>query len=303
MGWGGRGGIRKGHRGRSSARVLSVNTSAYQIKGATLSLNSAIAEYGITKEDLADTPCQWRSCHGNAYPLLQRSDVEAVVAKKKTSDASYAAKSKLKADAKELMAAKAALVEATSKVTEIEARISNGGYLGLTGVNANIADRLPKTDAKRLYCLDDRDLIGLSVTYGRGMMGNASENYLPQELLSRAETRHGGPSGFLERRRKQQQRTCKKELDEWKTKQASASAAVARLEQQSSSSSSAGAGTASSSSSSSASSSNASAAAAPSSLPRASGKAPAGATPTTAAGAPAKSAFAVLMKSAAMKSE
>ena len=79
MGWGGRGGIRKGGRG-SGARILH-NPSVTQIKGATLSLNSAVAEYGITKEDLAEVPCQWRSCHGNAYPLLQRSDVEAAVAR------------------------------------------------------------------------------------------------------------------------------------------------------------------------------------------------------------------------------
>lgn len=66
------------------------------------------------------------------------------------------------------------------------------------------AERYPKTDAKRLYCLDDADLRGLSVTLGRGMMGNASENYLPEELLRAAEAKHGGAAGFLERRRKQQ---------------------------------------------------------------------------------------------------
>ena len=245
MGWGGRGAIRKG--GRGGARILS-NPSVSQIKGATLSLNSAIAEYSVSREDLSDVPCSWRSCHGNSYPLLQRSDVEAVVAKKKASDPAYAHAANAKQTSKELASARTALSEATSKLDEIEARISNGGYLGLTGANPSIAARLPKTDAKRLYCLDDADLRGLSVTFGRGMMGNASENYLPSELLLAAESKHGGATGFLERRRKQQQRTSKKELDEWKTKKASAQAAVARLAPPASIRGASGAGAAASSS-------------------------------------------------------
>jgi hypothetical protein len=192
--------------------------------------------------------------------------------------------------AKELAAAHAALAEATDKVNEIEASILNGGYLGLTGTNLSIRERLPKTDAKSLYCLDDSDLRGLSVTYGRGMMGNASENYLPEELLRAAEAKHGGPAGFLERRRKQQQRTRKKDLDEWKGKRASAQAAVARLAPLSSRNAGGAAAAASSSSS------------AVTSVPSSSGgggkaKAPATSTPTTVGEAAAKkSAFAVLMK-------
>ena len=185
-----------------------------------------------------------------------------------------------------------------------------GGYTmahdaGLAQLNANIAERLPKTDAKRLYCLDDADLRGLSVTYGRGMMGNCSENYLPSELLPVAEAKHGGAAGFLERRRKQQQRTRKKDLEEWKGKKASAQAAVARLAPKSSSG---GDGAAASSSSAAASSSSSAplapvfrAPSAPAPASSGKGKAPATAhtTPTTAGdAAPKKSAFAVLMKSA-----
>ena len=241
----GRGASRKG--GRGGARILS-NPSVHQIKGATLSLNSAISEYGVTRADLESVPCSWRSCHGNSYALLQRSDVEAVVAQKKASDPAYAHAASAKQSSKELASARATLAEAASKLDEIEARNSNGGYLGLTGVNPNVAARLPKTDSKRLYCLDDADLRGLSVTYGRGMMGNASENYLPEELLRAAEAKHGGASGFLERRRKQQQRTSKKEIDEWKAKKASAQAAVARLAPPTSLGGGGGAGAAASSS-------------------------------------------------------
>lgn len=286
MGWGG-GGIRK-KGGRGGARIL-YNASVYQQKGATLSLNSAVAEYGVSRSDLVDVPCTWRSCHGNSYPLYQRSDVEAAVAKKKASDPAYASVQKAQAVAKELTTAKAALQEATSKINEIEARISNGGYLGLTGSNPNSCERYAKTDAKRMYCLDDADLRGLSVTYGRGMMGNASENYLTTELLRVAEAKHGGAAGFLERRRKQQQRTSKKELEEWKAKRTSAQATVARLAPPTSS----GAASTSIASSSKAPLTKAS-------EPRSAtgaGKAPASSTPTTATDAPPKkSAFAVLMK-------
>ena len=295
MGWGG-GGIRK-KGGRGGAHVI-YNANVYQQKGATLSLNSAVAEYGVSREDLADVPCTWRSCHGNSYPLFQRTDVIAAVAKKKASDPAYASAQQTKAEEKELATAKAVLQEATAKMNEIEARISNGGYLGLTGTNPNSAERYAKTDAKRLYCLDDADLRGLSVTYGRGMMGNASENYLATELLRVAEAKHGGAAGFLERRRKQQSRTSKKELEEWKGKRASAQATVARLAQQP-----AGGGASTSGSSSSTAASAASSSKAP--LPKTSeprsaagaGKAPASSTPTTATDAPPKkSAFAVLMK-------
>jgi hypothetical protein len=172
----------------------------------------------------------------------------AVVAQKKASDPAYAHAAIAKQSSKELASARTALAEAASKLDEIEARVSNGGYLGLTGVNPNISARLPKTDSKRLYCLDDADLRGLSVTFGRGMMGNASENYLPEELLRAAEAKHGGAAGFLQRRRKQQQRTSKKELDEWKTKKASAQAAVARLAPPASIGGGSGAGAAASSS-------------------------------------------------------
>ena len=289
-GWGGRSAIRKGGRGRGGGAHILSNPSVHQIKGVTLSLNSAIAEYGISRADLEHVPCTWRSCHGNSYPLYQRSDVLAAVANKRACDPTFASAEKVKQDAKELAAAQAAFAEATEKVNEIEASILNGGYLGLTGINLSIRERLPKTDAKSLYCLDDSDLRGLSVTYGRGMMGNASENYLPEELLRAAEAKHGGPAGFLERRRKQQQRTRKKDLDEWKGKRASAQAAVARLAPLSSRNAGGAAAAASSSSS------------AVTSVPSSSGgggkaKAPATSTPTTVGeAATKKSAFAVLME-------
>lgn len=228
MGWGGGGKKRAKTGGRGGAYL--VNPSVHQIKGATLSKNSAIAEYGISAADLDGVPCTWRSCHGNSYPLYERSDVLAVVAGKKAKDPSYASAAKASADKKELAEARSNLREATAKLEELERLCATGGYLGLTGVNANIAERLPKTDSKRLYCLDDADLRGLSVTFGRGMMGNCSENYLPEELLTAAEAKHGGAAGFLERRRKQQQRTNKKDLAEWAAKKASAQSAVRRLE-------------------------------------------------------------------------
>ena len=56
MGWGGRSAIRKGGRGRGGGAHILNNPSVHQIKGATLSLNSAIAEYGISRADLEDVP-------------------------------------------------------------------------------------------------------------------------------------------------------------------------------------------------------------------------------------------------------
>ena len=68
-----------------------------------------MAEYGLAESDLLDLPCTWRTCHGNRYPLFERSVVEAVVRGKKESDPAYAAAAQTKADVQALCAAKSTL--------------------------------------------------------------------------------------------------------------------------------------------------------------------------------------------------
>ncbi|KAL7531057.1 hypothetical protein ACHAWF_003613 [Thalassiosira exigua] len=54
-------------------------TSAWTTAGETASLKNACAQYGLTVEQVhaADPPipCQWRSCMGNSYPVVQLSDM------------------------------------------------------------------------------------------------------------------------------------------------------------------------------------------------------------------------------------
>ena len=59
---------------------------------ATLSRNTALKTFpGLKQSDLEDLPCSWRSCHGNSYPMYQRSDVDKVVAAKRAGDKGFAA--------------------------------------------------------------------------------------------------------------------------------------------------------------------------------------------------------------------
>ncbi len=208
----------------SSGSSSSSSSSNTVIKGATLSKKSAISQYGVTEEDLTELPCKWRSCHGNPFPLFERSAVEQLVAKKKGSDPAFAAAAKASDDAKAARAAKAALAQADAEVAKIETAMkTGGGQVPREGT-------MPKTAAKRVYCLADEDLAGLPKTYGRGMFGNSSENYECSLLLAAAEQKYGGAAGLLERRRAFVKRTTAKVLKEWQAKKTHAQQIVNRIE-------------------------------------------------------------------------
>mmetsp|Transcript_69815 Transcript_69815/g.195175 ORF Transcript_69815/g.195175 Transcript_69815/m.195175 type:complete len:207 (-) Transcript_69815:705-1325(-) len=197
---------------RFSRKVVHVRLPGHKLASSgssgTCSLNTALKENaGLTRADLENVPHKWRSCHGNSYPLYQRSDIARAVNQKKATDPEFAASLQKADDKRTVAAAKQSLKDAEAALEAVRAKTERGGYLPALG-----GARVAKTIAKRAYCLDDGDLRGLSVEYGRGMMGNSSENYLPAELQPVAEAKHGGAAGFLARRQKREKRANGKEV-------------------------------------------------------------------------------------------
>lgn len=90
-------------------------------KGATLSLNNAIKEFGLTYEELAKAAnaneIQWqvRSAHGNPFYLLVRTEVKALAEKL---NGKSQVKSKLQSN--ELKKAKAELAKVMKLAHELE---------------------------------------------------------------------------------------------------------------------------------------------------------------------------------------
>ena len=83
---------------------------------ATLSRNTALKTFpGLKQSDLEDLPCSWRSCHGNSYPMYQRSDVDKVVAAKRAGDKGFAAAQDKQATAAAVSKARKALAESTAR--------------------------------------------------------------------------------------------------------------------------------------------------------------------------------------------
>ena len=130
---------------------------------------------------------------------------------------------KAKQDKKETAAARAKLQEAEDVLTRLRNALTNPRVPGLNGGESN------KAGAKAAFCLEDCDLVGLSVRYGRGMMGNASANYQCSDLLRVADDKHGGRAGFIERLKKKKARTVPKEIREWEGKKTSAIAQLKAL--------------------------------------------------------------------------
>ena len=188
-----------------------------------MSRNTALATFkGLTAEDLEDLPCQWRSCHGNSYPLFTTSDVEALVRKKRSTDPKFAAQRKAAEQQKTIARFQSNLTAAQTTIDNVNRKRENPPVFA-------DGQLINKTDAKRVYCLDDGDLSDLPVVYGQGMFGNASCKYQSADLRRVAEEKYGGVNGFKQRRAKYQSRVTKKDLDKAIADKASALASLKDL--------------------------------------------------------------------------
>jgi hypothetical protein len=133
-------------------------------------------------EDLAagNVPCQWRSCHGNSYAVvevaecerlaqrlrLQRKVEQEAELKAKLGEAGYAEKKQQDADAARAAADAASAARITAQIKAAAQRLLT--IVGVYGATAlpRPAGRAqePKATAKKLFKLTDKDLAGLETS-------------------------------------------------------------------------------------------------------------------------------------------
>ena len=166
-----------------SPKVVSrVSSSPWTTKGETMSANNACAQFGITMEDLAagNIPCQWRSCHGNSYAVVETAECERLAQrlqvqrkkeqeaelKAKLGEAGYAEKKQQDADAARTAADAASAARITAQIKAAAQRLLTivGAYGAAALPRPAGRAQEPKATAKKLFKLTDKDLVGLETS-------------------------------------------------------------------------------------------------------------------------------------------
>lgn len=172
-----------------------------------MSLNRAVATYGLTEEQIADAKldCQWRSTYGNSYPVLKCEDLRTLKAKLDKEEAEkkeqalidkYGADglAKMRKNLQEKKEAEAAAAKAKEEREKekkhVEFHLSELENLGgdANGISYASLDgvRIAKTAAKKEWFLNDSDLANLtSVKDGRSI------KYELKDLMRKAGLKHG----------------------------------------------------------------------------------------------------------------